>query len=105
MGNLATIGSTLGIGASANDTLFGVLDAALTDARVRSSFRIGTYDIGRGNAESDVHRPSHRPTVRAPRPDVRQSRARRDLHGRRLGDGAGALDRFLATLAVADMIG
>ena len=103
MGNLATIGATLGIGASANDTLFGVLDAALTDARVRFVLPDRTYEIGRDKGDPDF-------IVK-----VSDSQfARRVLTSGNLGLGEtymeggwamerGSLDRFIATLALADV--
>jgi hypothetical protein len=64
MGNLATIGATFGLGRSANDTLFGVVDAALTEARVRFVLPDRTYDIGRSSAELKARaRASARPRV------------------------------------------
>lgn len=103
MGSLATIGATLGIGASANDTLFGVLDAALTDARIRFVLPDHTYEVGRGTADPEF-------VVRVTDPDF----ARRVLTSGNLGLGEtymeggwsmarGTLDRFIATLAVADV--
>jgi cyclopropane-fatty-acyl-phospholipid synthase len=103
MGNLAAIGATLGIGASANDILFGVFDAALTEARVRFVLPDRTYDIGRGDADPEF-------IVRVTDPRF----ARRVLTSGNLGLGEtyveggwamerGRLDRFIATLAVADV--
>jgi cyclopropane-fatty-acyl-phospholipid synthase len=108
MGNLATIGATLGIGASADDILFGVFDAALTDTRMRfvlpnRSYDVGRGEIGRGGADPDF-------IVRVTDPRF----ARRVLTSGNLGLGEtymeggwtmerGTLDRFIATLAVADV--
>src|SRR5215475_14320459 len=99
MSNLATIGATLGLGASANDILFGVFDAALTDTRVRFVLPNRTYDIGRRDAEPEF-------IVRVTDPRF----ARRVLTSGNLGMGEtymdggwtmerGRLDRFIATLA------
>jgi cyclopropane-fatty-acyl-phospholipid synthase len=103
MGSLATFGATFGIGASANDTLFGVLDAALTDTRVRFVLPDRAYEIGGGSAD-----PAFIVRVTDPR------FARRVLTSGNLGLGEtymeggwtmehGTLDRFIATLAVADV--
>lgn len=103
MSTLATIGSTLGIGSSASDTLFGVLDEALAEARVRFVLPERTYDVGRGTPEPAF-------IVHVTDPQF----ARRVLTSGNLGLGEtymeggwsmahGSLDRFLATLAVADV--
>jgi cyclopropane-fatty-acyl-phospholipid synthase len=100
---LTTLGSALGLGASADATLFGVLDTALTDTRVRFVLPDRTWEIGArtGEPEFIVH-------VTAPR------FSRRVLTTGNLGLGEtymeggwtmerGTLDRFIATLAVADV--
>src|SRR5262245_42736346 len=103
MNNLTTVGGALGLGASADDTLFGVLDAALTDSRVRFVLPHRTYDIGKGSGE-----PAFIARVTDPR------FARRVLTSGNLGLGEtymeggwamerGSLDLFIATLAVADV--
>jgi cyclopropane-fatty-acyl-phospholipid synthase len=103
MNSLTTIGARLGLGASADDTLFGVLDAALTDTRVRFVLPHRTYDIGKGSGE-----PAFIVSVTDPR------FARRVLTSGNLGLGEtymeggwamqrGSLDLFIATLAVADV--
>lgn len=103
MGTLATIGATFGIGSSADETLFGVLDEALTDARVRFVLPDRTYDIGTGGDDLEF-------VVRVTDPGF----ARRVLTSGNLGLGEtymeggwtmerGSLDRFIATLAVADV--
>lgn len=103
MGNLATIGATFGIGASADDTLFGVLDRALTGTRVRFVLPDRTYDIGAAAGEPEF-------VVRVTDPRF----AKRVLTSGNLGMGEtymeggwtmerGSLDRFIATLAVADV--
>jgi len=103
MNRLATLGATLGLGASANDTLFGVLDTALTNTRVRFIVPGRTYDIGRGSGDAEF-------IVRVTDPQF----ARRVLTSGNLGlaetymDNGwamerGTLDRFIATLAVADV--
>jgi len=87
---------------TANDTLFGVLDAALTQARVRFILPDRTYDVGQGSDVAFV--------VRVSDPHF----ARRVLTSGNLGlaetymDGGwamehGTLDRLLATLALADV--
>src|SRR6478736_2530493 len=103
LSTLATIGATLGLGASANDTFFGVLDSALTETRVRFVLPDQTYEIGRGSGDPEF-------VVRVTDPDF----ARRVLTSGNLGLGEtymeggwamerGSLDRFVATLAVADV--
>ncbi len=103
MGNLATIGSTLGIGASADDILFGVFDAALTEARVRFIMPDRIYNVGKGDADAEF-------IVRVTDPRF----ARRVLTSGNLGLGetymeggwameCGRLDQFIAMLAVADV--
>jgi cyclopropane-fatty-acyl-phospholipid synthase len=103
MSNLATIGATLGIGASADDTLFGVLDAALTATRIRFILPNRSYDVGKGGAEPEF-------IVRV----TDRRFARRVLTSGNLGMGEtymeggwamerGTLDRFVSTLAVADV--
>lgn len=103
MSTLATIGATLGLGASADDTLFGALDAALTDTRVRFILPHRTFDIGKGAGDAEF-------IVRVSDPGF----ARRVLTSGNLGLGEtymeggwtmerGTLDRFIATLAVADI--
>jgi len=103
MSHLATIGATLGIGSSANDTLFGVLDTALTTTRVRFILPDRSYDVGRGDAEPEL-------IVR-----VSDSRfGHRVLTSGNLGLGEtymeggwamerGTLDHFIAALALADV--
>jgi cyclopropane-fatty-acyl-phospholipid synthase len=87
----------------ANDTLFGVLDAALTDTRVRFVLPDRTYEVGRAGADAAF-------VVRVTDPRF----ARRVLTSGNLGLGEtymeggwamerGTLDRFIATLAVADV--
>ncbi len=89
---------------TANDTLFGVLDAALTQARVRFILPDRTYDVGQGG-DGDLSF-----IVRVSDPRF----ARRVLTSGNLGlaetymNGGwamehGTLDRLLATLALADV--
>ena len=103
MGNLATIGATLGLGSSADDILFGVFDAALTETRVRFVLPDRTYDIGKNGHDPEF-------IVRV----TDRRFARRVLTSGNLGLGEtymeggwvmeqGRLDRFIATLAVADV--
>ncbi|HVB37091.1 MAG TPA: class I SAM-dependent methyltransferase, partial [Vicinamibacterales bacterium] len=102
MSRLASVAATLGLGSTADDVLFGTLDAALTDARVTFVLPDRTYEVGRGGDEAFV--------VRVTDPQF----ARRVLTAGNLGLGEtymeggwamerGTLDRFLATLALADV--
>jgi cyclopropane-fatty-acyl-phospholipid synthase len=103
MNSLVKVAATLGIGASANDTLFGVLDAAVRDTRIRFVLPDRTYEVGRGPGD---------PAFIVRVTDLRF--ARRVLTSGNLGlgesymDGGwsmehGSLNQFLATLAVADV--
>jgi cyclopropane-fatty-acyl-phospholipid synthase len=100
---LEKIGATLGIRSSADDTLFGVLDAALTDNKVRFVLPDRLYDIGKRSGDPQF-------IVRVTDPRF----SRRVLTSGNLGlaesymDGGwtmerGTLDNLLATLAVADV--
>lgn len=88
---------------TANDTLFGVLDGALSDSRVRFILPDRTYEIGGRGPDPEF-------VVRVTDPRF----ARRVLTAGNLGLGEtymeggwtmerGSLDRFIATLAVADV--
>ncbi len=103
MVGLVSVGTLLGIGSSPNETLFGVLDTALTSARVRFILPERTYDVGSGGDDPEF-------VVRVTDPQF----GRRVLSAGNLGlaetymEGGwtmerGALDRFLSTLAVADV--
>src|SRR5262249_11634571 len=100
MNNLTTIGAALGLGASADDTLFGVLDAALTDTRVRFVLPHRTYDIGKGSGE---------PAFIARVTDQRF--ARRVLTSGNLGlgetymEGGWAMERGSPDLFIAPLVG
>lgn len=102
MGRLASVAATLGIGSTPDDVLFGTLDRALAGTRVRFVLPDRTREVGRGDAVEFV--------VRVTEPRF----ARRVLTSGNLGLGEtymeggwameqGTLDRFLATLALADV--
>lgn len=102
MNALASVVATLGRGSTANDLLFGILDRALTDTRVRFVLPDRTHEVGGGGELAFI--------VRVTDPQF----ARRALVAGNLGMGEtymeggwamerGTLDRFIATLAVADV--
>jgi len=102
MSTVTAVGTAPTTRSSANDTLFGVLDAALTDTRVRFILPDRTCDVGRAGDPEFV--------VRITDPEF----GRRVLTSGNLGLGEtymeggwtmerGTLDRFIATLAVADV--
>jgi cyclopropane-fatty-acyl-phospholipid synthase len=103
MGSFTTVDTKAGKGSSANDTLFSVLDEALKDVRVRFTLPGGSYDVGGGEGDPEF-------VVHVTDADF----ARRVLSAGNLGlaetymEGGwtmarGALDGFLATLAVANV--
>ncbi len=102
MSSLASVVATLSTGSTANDVFFGILDRALTDTRVRFVLPEGAYDVGKGGDVAFI--------VRVTDPQF----GRRVLTAGNLGlaeaymEGgwemeSGTLDRFLATLALADV--
>jgi cyclopropane-fatty-acyl-phospholipid synthase len=103
MGGLSTVDTRVGKGSSPNETLFGALDEALKDVRVRFVLPDGSYDAGGGTGDPEF-------VVRVTDPEF----GRRVLSAGNLGLGEtymeggwgmerGTLDRFLATLAVANV--
>jgi cyclopropane-fatty-acyl-phospholipid synthase len=102
MSTLASVAATLGRGSAASELLFGILDRALTATRASFVLPDRTYEVGGGGQLEFI--------VRVTDPQF----ARRVLTSGNLGmaetymEGGwtmerGALDRLIATLAVADV--